>query len=138
MVDFGVSKEKQAQLLAQMSALGIREQDLIEKFIRSGGKGGQNVNKLSTCVTLKHLPTSTEVKVQKARTQLLNRFLARRLLAQKIEKNILGEKSAEEKRVAKIRRQKQRRSRKTKEKMLADKRKQSQKKQLRGPVMSNE
>ncbi|GAH24573.1 unnamed protein product, partial [marine sediment metagenome] len=53
----------------------VREDDLIEKFIHSGGPGGQNVNKVATCVYLKHVPTGFEVKMQKARSQGLNRFL---------------------------------------------------------------
>ena len=68
-----------------MAFLGIREGDLEERFIRSGKKGGQNVNKLATCVYLKHRPTGVEVKCQIERTQGQNRFLARRILADKID-----------------------------------------------------
>jgi len=119
---FGVRPDKEQALAERMEKLGIREADIVEKFIRSGGHGGQNVNKVATCVYLKHLPTGFEVKCQQERLQSLNRFLARRILVDKIETAILGKQSAEEQRIAKIRRQKRKRSKRAKEKMLADKR----------------
>jgi protein subunit release factor B len=122
MAIFGVSPDKEQALAERMEKLGIRETDILEKFIRSGGHGGQNVNKVATCVYLKHLPTGFEVKCQQERFQSLNRFLARRILVDKIETAILGKQSAEEQRIAKIRRQKRKRSKRAKEKMLADKR----------------
>ena len=121
-----------------MKALGFREEDLEERFIRSGGPGGQNVNKVSTCVWLKHRPTGLEVKVQAERSQALNRFLARRLLAAKLEEQILGRRSEERRRIEKIRRQKRRRSRRAKEKMLASKRLHSFKKKLRSRPSSDD
>lgn len=130
-MDFGLSKFKQDQLKEKMHRLGIREEDLQEKFVRSGGKGGQNVNKTATCVYLKHLPTGIEVKYQAQRSQGLNRFLARRTLTQKIETIIMGRHSEEQKRIAKIRRQKRRRSRRAKEKILKAKRERSEKKTMR-------
>jgi protein subunit release factor B len=131
MAIFGVSPDKEQALAERMEKLGIRETDILEKFIRSGGHGGQNVNKVATCVYLKHLPTGFEVKCQQERFQSLNRFLARRILVDKIETAILGKQSAEEQRIAKIRRQKRKRSKRAKEKMLADKRRVSEKKQGR-------
>jgi len=122
MATFGVSPEKEQALAERMERLGLREADIVEKFIRSGGHGGQNVNKVATCVYLKHLPTGTEVKCQEERSQALNRFLARRILTDKIEAAVLGRESAEEQRIAKIRRQKRKRSKRAKDKMLADKR----------------
>ncbi|HVP91203.1 MAG TPA: peptide chain release factor-like protein [Terriglobales bacterium] len=121
MATFGVSPEKEQALAERMERLGLRESDIVEKFIRSGGHGGQNVNKVATCVYLKHLPTGTEVKCQEERSQALNRYLARRILADKIEAAVLGRESAEAQRIAKIRRQKRKRSKRAKEKMLADK-----------------
>jgi len=131
MATFGVSPDKEKALAERMDALGIREADIVEKFIRSGGRGGQNVNKVATCVYLKHLPTGTEVKCQQERSQSLNRYLARRILADKIESAVLGKESEEEQRIAKIRRQKRKRSKRAKEKMLADKRRVGEKKQGR-------
>lgn len=128
---FGVSQEKEKALLERMNRLGIRDEDIVEKFIRSGGKGGQNVNKTSTCVYLKHIPTSIEVKCQRERSQALNRYLARRLLADKIENQILGKLSAEQQKIEKLRRQKRKRSKRAKEKMLELKHRQSEKKQNR-------
>ncbi|MCX5751070.1 MAG: peptide chain release factor-like protein [Candidatus Saganbacteria bacterium] len=129
--NFGISPEKQKALEYKLSKLGIKEQDVTQKFIRSGGSGGQNVNKTSTCVYLKHRPSGIEVKMSRERSQSLNRFLAWRLLADKIEERILGIKSAKQKAIEKIRRQKRRRSKRSKERMLQDKKFTSEKKKLR-------
>ena len=126
-----ISQDKQKILGAKLIELGIRERDVIEKFVRSGGHGGQNVNKVSTTVYLKHLPTGIEIKMSRERSQALNRFLAWRLLADKIEERIRGIKSARRKEIEKIRRQKRKRSKRSKEKMLKAKKIQSAKKHLR-------
>jgi len=126
-----ISSAKESALRRRMAELGIRESDLEESFIRSGGAGGQHVNKTSTCVQLLHRPSGLIIKCQQDRSQALNRFLARRLLVDKIEARLLGERSREEQRRQKIRRQKRRRSRRSKEKMLADKLHQSRKKENR-------
>ena len=131
MAAFGASQDKERALAERMERLGIRDSDLVEKFIRSGGHGGQNVNKVATCVYLKHLPTGVEVKCQQERSQALNRFLARRILTDKIETMVLGKQSEEQQRIAKIRRQKRKRSKRAKEKMLAEKRLVSEKKKGR-------
>jgi peptide chain release factor len=128
---YAVSPEKEKNLQEKMTELGIREEDLIERFIRSGGHGGQNVNKVSTCVYLKHVPTGVEVKCQQERSQALNRFFARRILAEKIENIILGKESEQQQRIQKIKRQKRRRSRRAKEKVLEFKHITSQKKRSR-------
>lgn len=114
-----------------MARLGIRESDLVEEFIRGTGAGGQKINKTSSMVTLRHLPTGLSVRCQASRSQALNRFLARRLLAEKLEERVLGARSAEQQRHEKIRRQKRRRSRRAKEHLLADKKHQTAKKSLR-------
>ena len=118
---FPVSPEKEAQLAQRMAALGVREAELAETFVRSGGHGGQNVNKTSTCVMLVHRPTGLQVKCQSTRQQGLNRFLARRLLLDKIEARKTGFVAAERARIEKIRRQKRKRSRRAQARMLADK-----------------
>jgi protein subunit release factor B len=131
---FPVSGDKARELLRRLEQLGIREDDLDEQFVRSGGKGGQNVNKVATCVVLVHRPSGMRVKCQQERTQGLNRYLARKMLADKIEAERLGRLSAREQAVEKVRRQKRRRSRRAKAKMLSDKRAHSSTKQQRGPV----
>jgi protein subunit release factor B len=122
MVTFSIRKEKEDALRKKMDSLGIFEKDIVEKFIRSSGKGGQKVNKTSSCVYLKHLPTKIEVKCQRERSQAINRFLARRILTDKIEEMIKGKESEEQQRIAKIRRQKRKRSKRAKLKMVEDKR----------------
>lgn len=134
MLGFGVGLDKEKSLLEKMSRLGVREEDIVEKFIRSKGPGGQNVNKTSTCVYLKHIPTGIEVKCQRERSQALNRYIGRKLLVKKIETLILGELSEERKRIEKIRRRKRRRSRRAKLKILEAKRRHSQKKALRAKI----
>ncbi len=126
-----VSREKEESLRKKMQSLGIHEKDIIEKFVRSSGKGGQKVNKTSTCVYLKHIPTDIEVKCQRERYQAVNRYLARKILSDKIESLIRGKESEERQKIEKIRRQKRKRSRRAKMKMLADKKKQAQKKKDR-------
>ena len=113
-----VGGEKEKALQEKMERLGIKESDIVERFIRSRGHGGQNVNKVATCVYLKHLPTGIEVKCQQERHQAINRFFARRLLVQKIEQMVLGRQSEEQQRIERVRRQKRRRSRRAKEKVL--------------------
>jgi protein subunit release factor B len=135
---FSVSEAKDKALAEKFQTLDIREEDITESFIRSSGKGGQHVNKTSTCVYLKHLPTGIEVKCQQERSQALNRYRARVLLAKKIEQLIKGSESEEIQRIEKIRRQKRKRSKRAKEKMLADKKIVSEKKKLRSrPVENN-
>jgi len=112
---FAVSEEKNKWLTETMEALGIQEKDIEEKFIRSSGKGGQKVNKTSTCVYLKHLPTGIEVKCMKDRSQSVNRFLARRELAEQIAA-LSGQVTGRGLRQERIRKQKARKRKRTKSK----------------------
>jgi peptide chain release factor len=131
---FPVSPEKESQLAQRMAALGVREADLEESFVRSGGHGGQNVNKTSTCVMLLHRPSGIQVKCQETRQQGLNRFIARRLLLDKLEERRTGRVAAQRAEMEKIRRQKRKRSRRAKARMLADKSRHSDKKAGRRSV----
>ena len=112
MTIFPVSEEKNRWLQERMEALGIREKDIDEKFIRSSGKGGQKVNKTSTSVYLRHIPTGIEVKWMRERSQSLNRFLARRELVRRIEK--LSGQRATDLEMEKTRRQKLKRKKRAK------------------------
>jgi len=83
---FNVSAKKEKALLDRMRELNVNEGDLEERFIRSSGPGGQKVNKTSSCVCLRHIPTDITVKYQRERSQSLNRFFARRTLLDQIER----------------------------------------------------
>lgn len=111
---FGVTPKKEAGLRARMAQLGVAETDLLERFITGSGPGGQKVNRTATCVYLIHRPSGTEVKMQQARSQGLNRYLARRRLCELLEAETLGKQSPEALQAEKIRKQKQRRKRRTK------------------------
>ncbi len=117
MTKFGVSLAKVEKLYKKMEDVGIREQDLEEKFIHSGGHGGQNVNKTSTCVQIRHIPSGIIVKSQRGRTQGLNRFLARRSLLEVFEVRLLGSESTKLKKNERIRKQKLRRRARSKKKL---------------------
>ena len=131
MSPFPVSPEKEAQLLQRMAALGIRESDLQEWFIRGGGPGGQKTNKTSSTVCLRHKPTGLEVRCAQERSQSLNRFLARRDLCDKVAEKIHGEKTQRQQAAEKLRRQKRRRSRRQTAIMVDGKKQHGAKKALR-------
>jgi protein subunit release factor B len=108
---FAVSPEKNAELRRRMAALGVREEDLEERFIRASGKGGQHVNKTSTGVQLRHRPSGVEVHYAGERSQSLNRFFARRLLLERLAA-AHGLQTGRDAAAERLRRQKARRSRK--------------------------
>jgi protein subunit release factor B len=137
MARFPVSTEKERQLVERMAALDVREEDIEEQFVRSSGAGGQNVNKVSSCVLLHHRPSGIRVRCQKERSQGLNRFLARRILLEKIESLRRGAAVEAQQRIAKIRRQKRRRSRRSKLRLLEEKRRRGETKALRSAVRSD-
>lgn len=132
-----ITKEKWDQLRKQMEKLHILEEDLIEKFILGSGSGGQKINKTSSCVYIKHIPSGFEVKCQQERSRDSNRFFARRAICDRIEERDHKETSKIVKEREKIRRQKKRRSRRGQEKVLADKKEVSEKKSLRKPPPIN-
>lgn len=117
-----------------MNVPGLNEQDLIEHFIRSSGPGGQNVNKVATCVLLIHRPTGTQVKCQSERTQYLNRLKARELLARELASRLREEKTRAVSEREKLRRRNRRKPASLKRKILEEKRKHSEKKRSRRSV----
>ena len=121
---FNVSEKKKKELLERMRELYVKEDDLVERFINSSGPGGQKVNKSSTCVFLRHIPTDTTVKYQKERSQALNRFFARRTLLDQIELKQKGYIKEDKKNIEKIISQKRKKRKRTIEKLSALKLKQ--------------
>ena len=115
MIDFGVTERKATALQQRMKKCQLSEKDIEEKFIRSSGPGGQKVNKSSTCVYITHRSSGLAVKMQKSRTQKLNRYYARKRLCELLENKLLGKESPEEKRRSKIRKQKDRKKRRRRE-----------------------
>ncbi len=113
MTTFAVSEEKNRWLQKKMEEMGLREEDLEEKFIRASGRGGQKVNKSSSAVYLKHIPTGLEVKCMKERSQSINRFLARRELLEKMEASI-GGKTASDIKAEKVKKQKAKKKKRSK------------------------
>ncbi len=134
MKDSFVTPTKRMQLEKRMEKLGLFETDLEEQFVRGQGKGGQKINKTSSCVVLIHKKSGIVIKCQQERSQAMNRFFARRELCERLEEKIEGIKSQRQQKAAKIRRQKRRRSRRQKAIMLDEKRKQSEKKDRRQKV----
>lgn len=121
--------------LNKAEILDVRQDDIVEQFVRGGGKGGQKINKTSSCVLLKHLPTGIEVRCQKHREQSKNRISAYKLLINKIEVLVKGKESEKVKKIFKIRKQKKKRSKRAKEKILDEKRRRGDIKQKRKDVL---
>jgi protein subunit release factor B len=111
MINFGVTERKRGELERRMLGCGLVEGDIEERFVRSGGAGGQKVNKSSSCVYLKHVRSGLSVKVQRSRNQGLNRYYARKQMCELLENASLGKESPAAKKVEKIRKQKDRRRR---------------------------
>lgn len=126
--------ELSPHLIQKALKLGIKDSDITEQFIVGGGKGGQKINKTSSCVLLKHLPTGIIVRCQKHREQSKNRLSAYKLLILKIDEKVMGAESEKAKKIFKIRKQKQKRSKRAKEKMLHDKAVRSETKEQRAKV----
>jgi peptide chain release factor len=119
MPHFGVTPAKETELLARMESCGLRETDIEERFVSSGGPGGQKVNRSATCVHVRHVPTGIDVKMQKARSQALNRFYARRRLCELLEARLLGSESPVARKAERLRRQKDRRKRRSRKRETA-------------------
>jgi len=119
-METNVRPEKIRELRARMQALGLEEKDIVEKFVRSRGRGGQKVNKTSSCVYLRHVPTGIEVKCSEGRSQSINRFFARRRLVEKLERLLLGAESPSERERMKTRKQKLRRMRRKRRASLVE------------------
>ena len=134
MSQFGLGPEKERALAQKMNQLNVREEDILETFIHASGPGGQNINKVATCVQLHHLPTNIIVKCREERSQALNRFKARWLLLEKIEHRKKEIALRERHRLEKIRRQNRKRSLKAKEQMLQMKKRHSERKALRKKI----
>lgn len=112
----------------------FREEDIEELFCRSGGPGGQHVNKVSTAVTLRHIPSGITVTASDSRSQARNRAVARERLAERLAADREAKKLARLAEVSRSRRQRAKRSRSTKAKLVEGKRRRSATKSLRGKV----
>jgi len=122
------------KVLKKAYELDVNPEDIEERFIRGSGKGGQKINKTSSCVMLKHLPTGIEVRCQKHREQVKNRLSAYKLLINKIEEKLKGRESEKAKKIFKLKKQKQKRSKRAKEKILELKKRRGELKETRKNV----
>jgi peptide chain release factor len=113
MINFGITELKKEELEQRMQKCNLFEKDITETFVRSGGSGGQKVNKTSSCVHLTHITSGLSVKIQKSRSQGLNRYYARKRMCELLENKLLGKESPEARRIEKIRKQKDRNRRRT-------------------------
>ncbi|MGD0665461.1 MAG: peptide chain release factor-like protein [Rhabdochlamydiaceae bacterium] len=127
-----IRQEKWDELRRKMTDLGIVEDDLIEKFILGSGRGGQNLQKTSSCVYLKHVPTGIEIKCQRERSRDMNRYFARKELCEKIETQVFKIKTAKVHEIEKKRRQKRKRSKRAQQKVLENKKHRGEVKEMRG------
>jgi protein subunit release factor B len=132
-----LSSENTEELRRKMERVGIFEEDLTETFVRSSGPGGQNVNKVSTCVVLWHRPSGIKLKSQEERSQALNRYRARcRLVAMVQEQQkALRQKAVDDR--EKRNRQNRKRPKALKENILKGKRLRAEKKISRRKIPSD-
>lgn len=122
--------------LEKAHELRVFPQDIAEQFVRGSGSGGQKINKTSSCVVLRHLPSGVEVRCQKHREQSANRLSAYKLLLLKVEEKVKGRESDRMKKIFKLQKQKQKRSKRAQEKVLQAKRLRGEVKQLRRRIGS--
>ena len=127
-----IRQEKWDELRRKMAELGIQDDDLVEKFILGSGRGGQNLQKTSSCVYLKHVPTGIEIKCQRERSRDMNRYFARKELCEKIETQVFKIKTAKVQEIEKKRRQKRKRSKRAQQKVLENKKHRGEVKDMRG------
>lgn len=134
LVDMNFPVELPPHFLQKAELLKIFPLDITEQFVRGSGKGGQKINKTSSCVVLRHLPTGIEVRCQKHREQSGNRLSAYKLLILKIDEKVRGARSDRARKIFKLKKQKQKRSKRSKEKMLVAKKQRGVIKKARGMI----
>ncbi|MFM7604553.1 MAG: peptide chain release factor family protein [Prosthecobacter sp.] len=125
-------KESEDGLNARMRSLRIREEDLQESFIRGTGAGGQKINKTSSTVVLRHVPSGIEIRCQRERSQSQNRLIARMELCDRLEAQRAAERLQAQNEKEKARRQNRPRPHSLKKKLLKSKRHRAGIKQNRG------
>ena len=133
-----MSRDRLKELDQRLADLGVESDDLVERFSRAGGPGGQHVNRTATAVRLRHEPSGTEVRAESERSQLANRIAARELLIAKIEAARAAEEAARRAERERKRRQRRQRPRAVKKRMREGKRRRGAVKKLRGRVRDDE
>lgn len=121
-----------------LADLGVKPEDLVERFTRSRGPGGQHVNKASTAVQLSHIPSGIEIRAEGERSQLQNRIAARELLIARLKERLAEEKAKQQAARERKRRQNRRPPASVRRKRVADKRQRAEVKRRRGPVRDGE
>lgn len=135
MSKFGGSISREKEVRKHMHQLKLFEKDIKESFVHSSGPGGQNVNKVATCVVLEHLPTGIRIKCKEKRTQAQNRYLARYLLIKEVEHRIKHQHVLAVQAALKTKRQNAKRPKFIKEEILKEKHKKSEKKLTRKKII---